>query len=307
MTDILYKYKNGNVDVTIKTDGTKIREWEGEQVVEYPESCDLKVTQYCDMDAICVFCHEMSNKQGKHGDLELIKSIWANQLPGTELAIGGGNPLAHPDIDSFLTHLSGQGIIPNLTVNSLHMRKHREQLKNLQMTKAIYGLGISYRGPKFLDTLPEELDYNNVVFHMILGLDSMEDCKAIIEWARKRQVSPKILLLGYKQFGNGVKCYSAELQEKIDGWKKILRRLLRINGLTLSFDNLAINQLNLQDFMTTDMWNTLYQGPDKTHTFYVDAIQETVAGTSTSVDRFPITMDDDVRSIFNKVKINWEH
>lgn len=308
MSDVLHQYKNGNVDVTIMKDGTKIREWPDneKQVVEYPESCDLKITQYCDLDAVCVFCHEMSNKQGKHGDLNLIEKIWSNQLPGTELAIGGGNPLAHPDIDGFLTRMSSKGIIPNLTVNSLHMKRHREQLKNLQDTRAIYGLGISYRGPKYLDSLPEELDYKNVVFHMILGLDSEDDCKAVIEWARKRGVSPKILLLGYKQFGNGIKHYSEELQTKIDGWKTILKKLLRINGLTLSFDNLAINQLELWKFMSPEKWQLLFQGPDQTHTFYVDAIEQKVAGTSTSVLRYDITEQDDVRSIFNKVKIDWD-
>lgn len=48
----------------------------------------------------------------------------------------------------------------------------------------------------------------------------------------------------------------------------------------------------------------LFQGPDQTHTFYVDAVEKQVAGTSTSNERYAITYDDDVVSIFNKVKIN---
>src|SRR5574339_82652 len=114
---VLHKYINGNVDITIYEDGTKVREWEGDQRVDYPESCDLKITQYCDLDSVCVFCHEMSNKDGKHGDLDLIQKIWKNQPAGTELAIGGGNPLAHPDIAQFLFNITRQGIIPNLTIN----------------------------------------------------------------------------------------------------------------------------------------------------------------------------------------------
>lgn len=55
---LLHKYKNGNVNVEIYDDGTKIREWpDGERPqVEYPESCDLKITQYCDMASVCVYC-----------------------------------------------------------------------------------------------------------------------------------------------------------------------------------------------------------------------------------------------------------
>jgi organic radical activating enzyme len=302
---VLHQYVNGNVTVTVHENGTKVREWEGEQHVDYPESCDLKVTQYCDLDSVCVFCHEMSNKQGKHGDLDLILKIWENQLPGTELAIGGGNPLAHPDIDQFLHTMSSRGIIPNLTVNSLHMKRHAKQLQELQKTKSIYGLGISYRGEKYLDSLPEDLDYSNTVFHMILGLDAYKDAKAIIDWSKKRKVEPKILLLGYKQFGNGVKHYSEDLQKRINRWKAYLALLMQQDGLTLSFDNLAIKQLDLEKFMTPEEWQLLYQGPDQTHTFYVDAIEKTVAGTSTSSERFSIGPDDTVQTIFNKVKIDW--
>lgn len=304
---VLHQYQNGNVQVTVYEDGTKTREWpDGEdQNVEFPESCDLKITQYCDLDKVCVFCHEMSDKKGKHGDLDLISKIWANQKAGTELAIGGGNPLAHPQLDSFLARMGSQGILPNLTVNNLHVKRHEEQLRALQANKFIYGLGISYRGPQFLKDLPTTLDYNNTVFHLILGINSFSDCMSVIRWSKERGVKPKILLLGYKQFGKGADYYSPELQKKINKWHAYLSLLLQIEGLTLSFDNLAIKQLQLNKVLGKEQWDTLFQGPDQTHTFYVDAIEKTVAGTSTSEERFPITADDTVVSIFNKVKLPW--
>lgn len=298
---ILHQYLNGNVTTTIYENGTKVNEWEGDPVFDFPSSCDLKVTQYCDLDRVCVFCHEMSNREGKHGDLELIKKIWSSQPAGTELAIGGGNPLAHPDIDQFLFHMSQQGIIPNLTVNSLHMKRHAAQLKELQATKSIYGLGISYRGEKYLESLPEELDYSNAVFHMILGLEAFSDVRAIVEWAKKRKVEPKILLLGYKQFGNGVKHYSEELQKKINRWKAYLALAMQIDGLTISFDNLAIKQLDLPKFMSTEEWNTLYQGQDGSHTMYCDAIEQTFAKTSTSYTRYPLSSVENTKEMINRI------
>ena len=43
-------------------------------------------------------CHEGSSPLGKHGDI--LSPSWLDKLhPYCELAIGGGNPLSHPDLD----------------------------------------------------------------------------------------------------------------------------------------------------------------------------------------------------------------
>lgn len=304
---LLYKYKNGNVNVEIYDDGTKIREWpDGEKpVIEYPESCDMKITQYCDMDAVCVYCHEMSNKQGEHGDLNTVSSIWKTQLPGTELAIGGGNPLAHPDLIPFLREVRSNGIIPNVTVNIMHVKKFTPMIQTLQADKLIFGLGISYRGPKSLALLPENIDYKNVVFHMIMGIHDLEDCRAVIAWCKERDILPKILLLGYKTFGNGVNHYTDELKRTLGIWKDVYLNMLINCGdhVVISFDNLAIEQLKLKDQVTEEIWSELFQGEDSTHTFYIDAVKQEVAGTSTSSVRFPIKQGEHIVDIFNKVKL----
>jgi len=304
---LLHRYKNGNVNVEIYSDGTKIREWpDGESPVsEYPESCDLKITQYCDMDAVCVYCHEMSNKEGSHGDLNLVDLIWSTQMPGTELAIGGGNPLAHPGLPVFLWRMKGRGIIPNVTVNIMHMKKFAPMIRGLQADKLIYGLGISYRGPKSLALLPEDIDYSNVVFHMIMGIHDLADCRAVIAWCVARNITPKILLLGYKTFGNGVHHYTDELKRTLNIWKNVyLTMLLSSNHrVVISFDNLAIAQLDLKSQVSADTWADLFQGEDGNHTFYIDAVKQEVARTSTSPVRYKYSDGDDIRDLFSKVKV----
>lgn len=303
---ILHQYQNGNVHVTIYEDGTKVREWSDDESpqVEYPESCDLKITQYCDLDAICGYCHEMSDRKGKHGDLNIIDKIWQTQKAGTELAIGGGNPLAHPDIEDFLTKVTSRGIIPNVTMNMLHMKKFGPTIKRFQENKLIYGLGISYRGRQGLNMMPDDIDYRNIVFHMILGIHSLVDCLDVIHWCKQRNIAPKILLLGYKTYGKGKDYYHKELQDALDKWKdEQLQKLFLCSNVTISFDNLAINQLDLQNQVSKQDWETLYQGADGNHTFYVDAVKGEVARTSTSDIRYPISENDTIVDIFNKVKI----
>lgn len=313
MSNLLYKYQNGNVAVEIFADGTKTREWPDDEKpnVEWPESCDLKITQYCDMDAICVYCHEMSNKQGKHGDLDIIAKIWETQKPGTELAIGGGNPLAHPGLRQFLCRMKTLGIIPNVTVNMLHMKKFKAMIQTFQDEKLIYGLGISYRGKNSLKLLPDDIDYSNVVFHMIMGIHDLDDCLDVVEWCKERNILPKLLLLGYKTFGNGVGHFDShkhELSDELDNWKRTYLKMLLASGnhIVVSFDNLAISQLDLQSQVPPETWAELFQGPDQTHTFYIDAVKMEVAGTSTAKERFRINGDETIVELFNKVKIPFE-
>lgn len=290
-------YTNGNTTVSIDSDGTKIREWpDGENVFcVLPESCDLKITNYCDLgdkydddgnlitrSKTCEFCHEMSNNKGRHGDLKKIWEIWKDALPGSELAIGGGNPLDHPDLDWFLENLATKSVIPNITVNGYHIRRYADQIRKYQENSLIYGLGISYRGTKSLNILPDDIDYSNVVFHMILGVHSYEDCRAVIKWCKDRQIQPKILLLGYKQYGNGKEYYSLELEQSLNKWKRDILFLLCKEGLVLSFDNLALKQLEMKKILDEKTWNDLFQGEDGTATFYVDAVEEKYAKSSTS-------------------------
>lgn len=302
---LLHSYKNGNVEVSLYEDGTKVREWPDNEAprVTHPESCDLKITQYCDLDSICGYCHEMSDRNGKHGDLSVIEKIWDSQFPGTELAIGGGNPLAHPGLTDFLRRMTAKGIIPNVTMNMLHMKKFGPTIKMYQDERLIYGLGISYRGADSLKYLPDDIDYRNVVFHMILGVHVLEDCMHVIQWCRARKIVPKILLLGYKTYGKGAAYYHKELQDKLDKWcADYLKALLQTDGIVVSFDNLAINQLCLKEQVSAEDWALLYQGEDGNHTFYVDAVKGEVARTSTSHWRYPISETDSIVDIFNKVK-----
>lgn len=310
--EVLYKYKNGNVETTIHADGTKINEWpDGEEMrVEYPSSADVKLTNQCNFGPdganLCPFCHEQSNLNGEHGDLDKLFKIWSTQLPGTEMAIGGGNPLAHPDLRPFLVKLRDHGIIANVTVNIGHMKKFAPMIRDFQSNKLIHGLGISYRDPKHLKLLPEDIDYSNVVFHMILGIHSKDDCLEAIKWCNQRSITPKLLLLGYKTFGHGEAYYNPELAVELLRWKEFyLSELLNTETrIVLSFDNLGISQLDLKSKLDEETWNLLYQGDDSVSTFYMDAIKQEVAGTSTSKVRFNYDGSEDIRDLFAKVRIN---
>ena len=84
----LYDYNNGNYNVKIFDDGTKIRETQEDKFLpDFSENIDIKITDYC--LAGCKFCHEQSTGLGQHGNLNV--GYLETLQKGTELAQGGGN------------------------------------------------------------------------------------------------------------------------------------------------------------------------------------------------------------------------
>jgi len=283
-------YQNGNTIVEIQKDGTKIRNYEDVPLPVFPESIDLKITSYCDLN--CDFCHEDSTKKGEHASLNDYYFL-IDQLPsGAELAVGGGNPMSHPGVIDFLVKARNKGIICNMTMNELHLKPYKDQLTYLIKDDLIKGLGVSYDGSR-----PKELEHfsnltSNLVFHVIMGvhpLSCLDDIK---------KYSEKVLILGYKKFRRGVFYHSQEVEDNKYLWYIHLPK--HFGSMTLSFDNLAIEQLNLRRWFTSDSWDTFYMGDDGTFTMYVDAVRDEYAVSSTAIKRYNV--NNNISSMFSNIR-----
>lgn len=270
------QYQNGNTTVTILEDGTKVREYDGDPYIVHPESIDVKITNYCDMG--CTYCHESSTRAGKHADLNVLLEVLSDLPAGVELAIGGGNPLSHPDIVPFLYELKSRGLIANLTVNQGHLKQFQDMLVFLIEENLVKGLGISITNNnfKYLTPLLELTD--NIVYHLIAGVNTVDVVYKLIALGKC-----KILILGYKMFGFGVDFHSDEVDAELTRWYKALRGF--VGKCTMSFDNLAIEQLNVRRLFTAEGWERFYMGDDFCFTMYIDAIEQNYAPTSRSGER----------------------
>lgn len=142
---LLHLYQNGNYDVKIYSDGTKVRTTEDDEfIAQFPENIDCKITNKCDMG--CAFCHENSVVDGLHGNIN--HPILSMLHPGQEIAIGGGNIFEHPDFEEFLIRLKDLKVISNITVNQHHIEieENLNKVCKWQKEKLVYGVGISYNG-----------------------------------------------------------------------------------------------------------------------------------------------------------------
>lgn len=291
---VLAQYKNGNTEVTLFSDGSKVREFEDVARPEFPESVDLKITDNCNM--ACAFCHEQSTTQGAEGDVDYILSILEGLPSGVELALGGGNPLSHPRLEELLLELHRRGIIANITINQGHLKPYRELIDSLIKRDLVKGVGVSITKTSIKEEdLPKT---SNLVFHIIAGIQA----PAILQNLWEILPQPKVLILGYKDYGFGkdfITGASAKehVENNIAKWKKELPNY--VGKLLLSFDNLAIKQLNVRRLFTTEGWEKFYMGDDGMFTMYVDAVSRTYAISSTK-KRIPLEKNT-ITEAFQKI------
>lgn len=288
---LLGSYLNGNYKVYIFDDGTKIRANSLDTLDPvFPESIDMKISNRCDKG--CPMCHEQSEPTGDLADLN--HPILETLHPYTELALGGGNVLEHPDLDDFLKRMKKKNVICNMTVHLDHFIQNFDRLMNYSKKKLIHGLGIS------VGYIPDEAlvhtisKFPNAVVHVIAGMATPE----LLERLYDKDI--RLLILGYKNFGRGVAYHEAN--PTIDGRIRQLRDLLpelSPHFATISFDNLAITQLNVQSLVSDEMWEMGYMGDDGQFTMYIDLVKEEYAVSSVSPRR-PLTQGS-IEEVFRDV------
>lgn len=299
------QYKNGNYNVYIDLDnGTKIRKNNEDCFVPNTvESMDIKLTNKCTLGSNCAYCHEGSGPNGKHGDI-LSPSFLDKLHPYTELALGGGNILEHPDIDEFLKRCKERNHICNITVNQNHFIENYYRIKNWVDNKLVYGVGISFTEPsdkliELAKTIP------NSVIHVIAGIIEMHELSFLA------QNDLKILILGYKQVRRGEQLYKylhGAIDYRTHQLAYYLKNMIDEKWFSvISFDNLAIKQLNVRKLFTKEKWDEFYMGDDgqdgqqTSASMFVDMVERKFARNSCAPENERYALLDTVEEMYQKI------
>jgi len=292
--NLLGIYKNGNFITKIFSDGTKIRETKDDEFIpDFAENMDIKISNYCDMG--CKFCHEGSTKNGKHGDIlnqKFIETLHSYQ----EVALGGGDATSHPDLIPFLHKFKDRKVIVNMTVNQQHFEQKQELIKKLVNEKLIYGLGVSLVNPtdEFISLIQQ---CPNAVIHVINGILKPSDVEILSD------KNLKMLILGYKQLRRGGDWYSENHENIITKQMWLKENLAEIinHFKVVSFDNLAIEQLEVKRLMSQKEWDEFYMGDDGKITYYIDMVEQKFAKNSTADFDERYDLMDSVDEMFKKI------
>lgn len=297
--ELLGRYINGNFRTTILSDGTKIRKTKDDEFVpSFAENMDIKICNFCDMG--CPFCHEGSTTNGEFGDI-LNEKFIDTLHPYQEVAIGGGDATSHPDLIPFLEKLKEKKVIANMTVNQIHFEKKQDLIRKLVDEKLIYGLGVSLVNPtkNFIELIKQ---YPNAVIHVINGVLSPSDVYTL------ENNNLKMLILGYKHLRRGNDYFESDMTDIKVKQNWLYGNLESVlNGFkVVSFDNLAIEQLNARRLMSDEEWNEFYMGDDGKMTYYIDMVERKFAKSSTAAFNKRYDLLDSVDDMFNVI-INEEN
>jgi hypothetical protein len=277
---VLVQYQNGNAEVELLDDGTRTILFEEDLKLDFPLNIDIRVSSGCSLGynsktgkAVCEFCHESARTDGEECNYDELKSVLFGLPEGIELAIGGNKLTAK--LRNFLTWCQKKGYICNLTVNHLQVNRFENTLRNYLELGLIKGLGISYRKGTPINFNEYFINHPNVVLHVIAGIDEVDDILSL--------PFKKVLILGEKDFGFNLGKVDLSSQNHKE-WYWWVKKLIDEKDV-VSFDNLAVEQLNIKRFFTNDKWTEFYQGE---HSLYINAVGKYLSPSSRS-----------------NVKVNW--
>ena len=287
---MIASYVNGNYNVELYADGTKIRFNDKDSLIPaFPENMDVCITKKC--DGGCPYCYEGCTVNGQHGFIgDYVETMeegsdpecatyyypfelphWMQSLkPGTELAINGNN-MDHPDLEACLKELRNRGIITNITINQRHLAQNFCKLVDWQERELIHGIGISLSDAtdNFLEVALNDLD--NVVIHVIAGIFTADDMTYL------QAYKAKLLILGYKNLGRATEYSKKNYHNIMQRIEELKANLPMMRGLfeVMSFDNLALDQLDVKKVLfnnNEERWSQFYMGDDGGFTMYIDTV-----------------------------------
>ena len=113
----------------------------------------------------------------------------------------------------------------------------------------------------------------------------------------------KMLILGYKHLRRGNEWYIEDHENIVSKQMWLKENLADIinHFKVVSFDNLAIEQLDVQRLMSKEEWDEFYMGDDGTMTYYIDMVERKFAKSSTASFDKRYDLLDSVDKMFQKI------
>ena len=295
MVKVLGRYMNNNIRVTLMSDGTKIREVPDNEdfIAVFPETMDVNISQYCVNN--CPMCYAGCSINGKHADLSKYEKLLDSVHPYTELAINL-NSQWNPGLLQFLKKMRDKKVIVNATIRQEDFMCNSAVLKGLTEDSLLWGIGVSLEHPTE-EFIKELEDFPNAIIHVINGIVTQKD----IEMLSDHDI--KMLILGYKQVGRGIDWYSKEGEDIKKKQQWLYDNLDKISKhfYVISFDNLAVDQLDPKRLITEKQYAERYLGDDGSMSFYLNLVEGYFAKNSLSSVHYPIE-DLDVDECFKVIK-----
>ncbi|MBF0443260.1 MAG: radical SAM protein [Oligoflexales bacterium] len=185
----------------------------GFPVFSSPTLADFQITSACDQ--MCPHCYASSTQDGMHvglSDIELVLNE-LSQAGVCQLAVGGGEPLSHPDIHEILRLSREKGIISNLTTNSSLLSE--DMIPMLRNYCGAVGLSMEGVGRRFEER--RRLGFERfrhcalrlieagipLVIQVTLSRENFDELSEIVRFCQSLRGLYGVIFLAYKAVGRG--------------------------------------------------------------------------------------------------------
>jgi len=292
----LGEYKNGNYITKIYDDGTRIRQTECDEFIpEFPESIDLNISDLCENE--CPFCYANHTKNGKQADLT--QDYLFTMKPYTEIAINLNTKFClHENFLQFLEKQKENNVIVNGTVNVRDFKENYVFLRHLSRENLLHGIGVSVGNDHvekedimMLNSLP------NTVFHIVNRVVDLNTLTHLMS-----EPNLKVLILGYKERGRGELLNPMRLGGvPLNSYIEALHDTFRV----VSYDNLALEQLSPQQYLSSREFEVCYQGDEGKFSFYIDAVKNRIAVSSNTDKTFVLDPEMTIQAMFRSIQVSF--
>lgn len=206
------------------SDGTKIHLFEkpinfDTYIASAPELVDIKLTDWCDL--ACKFCYQDSTRKGMHAPLNAVKAIIDDLARAGvfEVALGGGEPMSHPNFEEILDYCKLKNIVPNFTTRN-YKALATEEFKTY--ADKCGSIGVSIATPNDVADLMQYDD--KIVTHscslqIAMGAQTQDDFASMLALLEGTRSFQGVIMLGYKDTGRGHRAKGNRWYEsgRIDG------------------------------------------------------------------------------------------
>ena len=277
---ILYNHRTGaKIRFSFKDDAKPLTH------ASTPELVDLKITDYCDKG--CPFCYQASGENGKHAAVDDISHIvyGLREAQTFEIALGGGEPTAHPAFCQILEAIYHNGITPNFSSNSTDWMKDKKiskavkefcgsfAISNLKKIRDVLDWntkGVTHSGVYSDQALPQ------ATLQIPLGCYDEKTIKDTLRVAEEFSWDIPITLLGFKRFGRGT-----SFKPFSNSW--ILDFLQEIDLERFGADSVFIQEFG-EDLKKRGISPTLFVDGEGAFSCYIDAVKREIGASSYSGD-----------------------
>lgn len=235
-----------------------------------PYLVDINITDFCPFE--CKYCYRGSSIEGKFANLgNLMSIIFAlSKLEVFEVALGGGEPFSHPNIDDIITTIHGCGIVPNITthynINTLAKKQFWNVIKD-KLGKIAFSISHPYEITDIVNqAIYHSIPLNKISFQVIENVFNPNLFEDAVDLCVKHGVT--ITLLGFKPIGRGI---NFKKEDDIN-WLPIWEKYSKTNGWQFLQVDTSIIKKYKNKIKKANVFKESYHEHEGMYSMYIDAV-----------------------------------